>query len=256
MFELTVPDLYCCFTVDIPLYISNLCRFLLYWNGSSASWIITLMSIERFLAIYFPLKIKILTSKTKVTLAMVNIFAFAAAVNLHFFWTYELKQHKTAKYCVSVSKYWSFLTQYWPWIILSFYSLVPFIILISTSTAILVKIVHSNYVRKHSMNISDGGVDLTNMTLTLLSVSFVFLLATGPYVILRYGSLYYFFNTGFCLYLIEDKDKNDIASPTQPTLVAESVSLSDIRGGSRISRKGANPKDQLFDRSFLQTART
>ena len=184
-----------------------LCRFLLYWNGSSASWIITLMSIERFLAIYFPLRIKILTSKTKVILAMVIIFAFAAAVNLHFFWTYEIKQHKTAKYFVSVSKYSSFLTQYWPWITLSFYSLVPSLILISTSTAIVLEIVHSNYVREHSMDISDGGVKLTSMTLTLLSVSFVFLLATGPYAIFRYGSLYYYFNTRFCLYLIEDKDK-------------------------------------------------
>ena len=204
------------------------------------------MSTERFLAIYFPLRIKILTSKTKVILAMVNIFALVAAVNLHFFWTYEIKQHKTAKYCVSVSKYWSFLTQYWPWITLSFYSLVPSLILISTSTAIVLKIVNSNYVRKHTMNINDGGVKLTSMTLTLLSVSFVFLLATGPYAIFRYGSLYHSFNTRFCLCLIEDKDKNDIASPIQPTIVAESVSLSDIKGGSRISEKGANPKGLII----------
>ena len=183
------------------------CRFLLYWNGSSASWIITLMSIERFLSIYFPIRIKILTSKTKVILAMVNIFAFAAAINLHFFWTHELKQNKTAKYCLSVSKYWNFLTQYWPWITISFYSLVPLTILISTSTAIVLKIVHSNYVRKHSMNISDGGVKLTSMTLTLLSVSFVFLLATGPYAVYRYGSLYYYFNTRFVSTLLKTKTK-------------------------------------------------
>ena len=148
------------------------------------------MSVERFLAIYFPIKIKLLTSNTKVILAMASTLAFTAAVNLHFFWTYELKQDETTNHCVSVSKYSIFLKEYWPWITLSFYSLVPSIILISTSTAIVLKIVHSNYVRKHSMNISDGGVKLTSMTLTLLSVSFVFLLATGPVVIFRYGSLY------------------------------------------------------------------
>ena len=145
------------------------------------------MSIERFLAIYFPLKIKILTSNTKVILAVTISLVFTAAVNLHFFWTYEIKQDETSKYCVSVSKYSIFLKEYWPWINLSFYSLVPSIVLISTSTAIVLKIVHSNYVRKHSMNISDGGVKLTSMTLTLLSVSFVFLIATGPLVIFRYG---------------------------------------------------------------------
>ena len=143
------------------------------------------MSIERFLAIYFPIKIKILTSHKKVILAMAVTLVFTAAVNLHFFWTYE---NKTSKYCVRVSKYSNFLRQYWPWITLSFYSLVPSTILISTSTAIVLKIVHSNYVRKHSMNISDGGVKLTSMTLTLLSVSFVFLMATAPVVSFRYPS--------------------------------------------------------------------
>ena len=163
--------------LSVSQYITSLCmfrylcRFLLYWNGSSASWIITLMSIERFLAIYFPIRIKIFTSKTKVILAMVNIFAFAAAINLHFFWTYELKPNKSAKYCVSVSKYSNFLTQYWPWLTISFYSLVPLTILISTSTATVLKIVHSNYVRKHSMNISDGGVKLTSVTAAVSSLT-------------------------------------------------------------------------------------
>ena len=47
-------------------------------------------------------------------------------------------------------------------------------------------IVHPNYVRKNSMNISDGGVKLTSMTLTLLSVSLVFLAATAPMVVYRF----------------------------------------------------------------------
>ena len=147
------------------------------------------MSIERFLAIYFPVQTKTLSSSIKVILTMVITFTFTAALNIHFFWTYELKKDTTTKYCGIVSKYSVFLGQYWPWITMSFYSLIPFTILISTSTAIILKIVHSNYVRKHTMNINNGGIKTTSMTLTLFAVSFVFLTATGPAVVWRYAQV-------------------------------------------------------------------
>ena len=139
------------------------------------------MSIERFLAIYFPIRTKTLTSKKKLIITMVVTALAMVALNMHFFWTYRMHN-----YCSGVAKYKLFLKQFWPWINFVFYSLSPFIIQISTSTAIILKIVHSNYVRKHNMNTSDGGVKLTSMTLTLLSVSFVFLAATAPMVIYRF----------------------------------------------------------------------
>ena len=146
------------------------------------------MSVERFLAIYFPIRTKTLTSNKKLIITMAVMATTLVGLNLHLFWTYKLMKSTHSKYCGSVSKYSVFLRDYWPWISLASYSLVPFIILISTSTAIILKIVHSNYVRKHSMNIREVGVKLTSITLTLLSVSFVFLTATGPVVIYRYVS--------------------------------------------------------------------
>ena len=139
------------------------------------------MSIERFLAIYFPIRTKTLTSKKKLIFTMAVTALAMAALNLHFFWTYKIH-----KWCSGVVKYRLFLTQFWPWINFVFYSLSPFIIQIFTSTAIILKIVHPNYVRKNSMNISDEGVKLTSMTLTLLSVSLVFLAATAPMVVYRF----------------------------------------------------------------------
>ena len=109
--------------------------------------------------------------------AMPITLTLTASVNLHFFWTYENKEGTTGKHCSAVSKYKSFLIEYWPWITLSFYSLIPIIILITTSTAIILKIVHSNYVRKHNMNQKEG-VKMRSMTLTLFCVSFVFMIAT------------------------------------------------------------------------------
>ena len=152
------------------------------------------MSIERFLAIYFPIRTKTLTSKKKLIMTMVVTALAMAALNLHFFWTYKIKIHND---CNAVVKYKLFLTQFWPWIKSVFYSLLPFIIQISANTAIILKIVHSNYVRKHSMNMEDGAIKLTNMTLTLLSVSFVFLAATTPMVVYRFASYIIFFWTNW-----------------------------------------------------------
>ena len=143
------------------------------------------MSVERFLSIYFPIRTKTLALNTKVLTTMTIAAIALAAINLHFFWTYEIKQGRTRQYCGSGSKYSVFLKEYWPWITLAFYSLIPFIILVSTSTAIILKIVHSNYVRKRKRNQKEGGVKLTSITLTLLSVSFMFVLTTGPVVIYR-----------------------------------------------------------------------
>ena len=139
------------------------------------------MSIERFFAIYFPIKTKTLTSKKKLIITMVVTALAMVALNLHFFWTYKI--HKG---CTGIAKYKLFLGQYWPWINFVFYSLLPFTIQIFTSTAIILKIIYSNYVRKHSMNITEGAIKVTSMTITLISVSFIFLMATGPMVIYRF----------------------------------------------------------------------
>ena len=147
------------------------------------------MSIERFLAIYFPIRTKTVTSKKKLIITMAVTALAMAALNMHFFWTYKIH-----KYCSSVVKYKLFLTQFWPWINFVFYSLLPFIIQISANTTIILKIVHSNYVRKHSMNMVDGAIKLTNMTMTLLPVSFVFLMATAPMVVYRFVSYFFVMN--------------------------------------------------------------
>ena len=139
------------------------------------------MSIERFLAIYFPIRTKTLTSRKKLIITISVVALTMVALNMHFFWTYKIHN-----YCSGAVNYKLFLTQLWPWINFVVYSLSPFIIQISANTAIILKIVHSNYVRKRNMNISDGGVKLTSMTLTLLTVSFVFLAATAPMVVYRF----------------------------------------------------------------------
>ena len=160
-------------------------RFFVFWNGTCASWIITLISVERFLAIYFPIQTKTTATRKKAALILVVTVLLMAALNLHFFWTYKVKQDKDGKHCRGISTYSTFLKHYWPWLTLAFYSLLPFTILLCSSTAIILKFLHCNYRRRHNFNQGERQVKLTSLTRTLLTVSFMFIVTTGPIVIYR-----------------------------------------------------------------------
>ena len=143
----------------ITIYFPNLCRFILYWTGSSASWTISIMSIERFIAIYFPIRTKNSDFKHEsdigqwllhLSLPLPQIYIFSGPMKLN-----AADTVNTVVVSLSISV---FLKEYWPWITMAVYSIIPFIILISTSTAIILKIIHSNYIRKHSMNIREGEI--------------------------------------------------------------------------------------------------
>ena len=160
-------------------------RFFVFWNATCASWIITLISIERFLAVYFPIKTKTTATRTKATVILIGTALAMAALNLHFFWTYEVKQDKDGKHCRGISTYSTYLRHYWPWLTLAFYSLIPFTFLLCTSAGIILKVLHSNYKRRHNFNEKGRQVKLTSLTRTLLTVSFMFIVTTGPIVIYR-----------------------------------------------------------------------
>ena len=160
------------------------CRFFIFWNGQCSGWIISIMSVERFFAIFLPIQTKFWTSRSRIGIIFLFTAIILAGLDLHFFWTYELMHMSYGAACASVTKYKTFWRIYWPWINMAVYSVMPFTILISTSTAIVLKILHSNYLRKRNMNQKEG-VKLTSITLTLLAVSFVFVLTTGPVAVYR-----------------------------------------------------------------------
>ena len=160
-------------------------RFFVFWNGQCSAWIISIMSLERFFAVFLPIQTKYWTSRSRIATIFLIIAILLAGLDLHYFWTYELTQRPNGLACASIAKYKTFLTLYWSWINMAVYSVIPFIILISTSTAIVLKILHSNYLRKRNMH-QEEGVKLTSITLTLLCVSFMFILTTGPVAISRW----------------------------------------------------------------------
>ncbi len=143
-----------------------------------AAWVVSSLSVERFTAVWFPLKAKEWTTKTNMSILLLTMAVFQAALDAHYFFTWTLKGGR----CSSIKKYKSFLSYYWPWINLTIYSIIPFIILITTSIAIVAKITYVTYEKKKKATSTESTSKVSSITITLLCLSFTFLLSTLPVV--------------------------------------------------------------------------
>ena len=153
--------------------------FLTYWGGQFAAWILVCMTMERFFAIFSPHKSKQYVSKLSCGIVVGVIGVLLAGLNAHFFKTHLLVFFGRY-YCTTDARYYDFMQKIWTWIDFAFFSFIPFGILVIANAGIILRIAHSNYVRKHNMKQSSGGVKMTSMTAILLTVSLIFLLTTAP----------------------------------------------------------------------------
>ncbi len=149
-----------------------------------AAYVVSVLSIERFIAVWFPLKAKLWTTKRNMTVVLIIIAIFQFGINAHYFWTVRLVGDTTTGYaCVKDEYYKKFLSYYWPWINITIYSLIPFLILLTTSCSIIAKIVYNRYMRKRKS--STRRSKISNLTMILLAISFTFVLTTSPVCIYR-----------------------------------------------------------------------
>lgn len=161
-------------------------RFFIFWNGTYAAWMIMLLSVERFAAIFFPIRSRTWTTRRRVILIVLSVGFALGLLNLHHLWTYDLKLVSRRLFCGTVEKYSTFLSVYWPWINLTVYSIIPLTTMIATSIAIIAKLLHNRAVRSRNLKKSDGdGGRMTSITLTLLSVCLAFVLTNGPITVDR-----------------------------------------------------------------------
>ena len=156
-----------------------------------AAWLVSVLSIERLLAVWIPLKAKHWTTKRNITVILIAIAIFQFGIDAHYFWTVHLVRNtnirntSTGYICVKNEVYRKFLSDYWPWINITFYSLIPFLILLTTSCSIIAKIALNMYMRKRNSATKDRRSKFSNLTMILLAISFTFVLTTLPVCIYR-----------------------------------------------------------------------
>ncbi len=159
--------------------------FLVYWSLQFSSWILALVTIERFLSITFPHPSKRYVTKRSAASLLCFVALVLFAVNVHFLLTYTLIATGTgpniAYMCtISGEKLTHFQLRVWPWIDFTFYCFAPFFIIIFGNIGIIIRLTCSWYNKQQHFITGNGSAKMTNMTAILLTVTFYFILTTTP----------------------------------------------------------------------------
>ena len=187
-------------SIDVRALSRGSCKlhvFLVYFTLDYSAWTLVAVTMERFVSVCFPLRARELCTRNHAKFILVIIFVILAAINSHYFWTYDgiiniKNDNSTSFSCGTAHNYHFYINIIWPWIDFCMASFLPFVTMIAANSAIIAKLMHAQYRRQHQMNItSSNNVKMTSMTAMLLVITFVFFCTTCPVVIYLIGYVYW-----------------------------------------------------------------
>lgn len=194
-------------------------RFLYYVTGDVSIWTLCAFTIDRFVAVCFPL---LRRKRPRSPLGRLNsiacplIVVLALAKNAHVAWTRGVEHKPVTRLCGYLADYAYFETYVRPWIVFVTVSIIPFCTLLFCNLAIVRALVLSERIRRSSVinqggagtggrtsgtgtsaptsstsggGASDGGFVQTSVM--CVSVSFAFLVCMVPSIILYIGRPYW-----------------------------------------------------------------
>ncbi|XP_069138819.1 uncharacterized protein [Argopecten irradians] len=164
-------------------------NFLTYFLFQYSAWLLVAMTIERFIAIHFPLKAVEYATVSRAKKVSVALFVMFSLFNCHFFWTVTIE----GQYCSPTKTYEDFHNDIFPLIDAVLYSFLPFLILLAINILIIRDNKRATRFRETLRRRSHTAENEKNMenrhfhqklTITLLSVTFTFLVTSAPRVVL------------------------------------------------------------------------
>ncbi|KAJ8307226.1 hypothetical protein KUTeg_015310 [Tegillarca granosa] len=166
------------------------CKFIFFIGNFSmqySSWILVAMTVERFIAIWFPLKVSKWCTRQRAILVMVLEAILLMGLNLHYFWTFHETTHDLYVYdCSTYSEYQYFHSDIWYYLDGLAYSILPFVILIMCNFMIIFGIKRSGRKQQVLTNkmdkfqSADKAKQQNQITIMLVTISIVFVVFTMP----------------------------------------------------------------------------
>ncbi|KAL4228498.1 hypothetical protein ACF0H5_011546 [Mactra antiquata] len=166
----------------------SVCRLMFMFGTVSqmySNWILVVMTTERFIAIWFPLKVKKLCSKWRSISILIVLFILFILVNLQFIFTFEeVKDPFLSWDCRPKEQYRKFIQTVWYWIDGALYAVLPIIIILVLNSLIIYAVRKSNRaltnLTNRRKNSKDKLTQQKQITLMLLAVSLTFVLLVMP----------------------------------------------------------------------------
>ena len=157
--------------------------FLMYFGFTFSSALLVILSVEKFIALYFPLQ-----TKSVCTVSMARRLSLITAViyiglNSQFFLIGKKINESGKTYCFYGNVSWDYLIILFSAVLSSLYSYIPFIIMILANFAIIYKFMAAKFRQDGGRTQSTSQAlskSASTGTAMLLTVSFTFIILTAP----------------------------------------------------------------------------
>ena len=174
------------------LHVSDIgCRVIMWLFLVSlhmSAWLIVAMTTDRFLVVWFPFKASSMCNSKRAKLTIIGMVFLIMMYNLHVFWTLGLRSYRGGRVTAcgpSMDDY--FMLEIFPVMKLVSYSILPFIIVLFLNLAITVRLWSNRMAISRAASDSDTGsasrASQNRITVMLLTVSFVWLILTAPFML-------------------------------------------------------------------------
>ena len=160
---------------DITIYSHTACKFqrlIMFWMINNTSWILMSISIERMVAVWWPLRVRTLFTR-KVARIQVTVLVFASfLVNIHIPWTFAIVRSEGGLHCIVTDK---FRRMTWEWINKIITPVIPFLTMVTCSVLIVFKIIKSKIRRS-----AGRSRKIPRITFSLLLVCLFYIICGMP----------------------------------------------------------------------------
>ena len=146
-----------------------------------SAWLIVAVTVERFLAVWFPLRATTMCNLARAKFVTVMIAMIFILINSHIFWTAKLHTlHNGQVKCMSYA-YENIVCKVFPWIYLVLYSFLPVLVLLLFNTLIIVNLAKSKPLfQAMTKNDQQTRYDHQKLAVCLLVISFTWIVTTMP----------------------------------------------------------------------------
>lgn len=177
---------------EIHPAICKLGKFGFYTTSDTAIWVLVLFTVDRFVAVCFPLQKTRICVPRRSKIACAVVFALSVVKNLHVFWTRGAEYNSSGQLVTNCGKTnpasQAFESLYRPWMALVLISIIPFCILLVCNSVIIWTLTRSRFVQMRQMEATtDRSQTFKQTTMMCLSVSFVFLICVIPSIVVLIG---------------------------------------------------------------------
>ena len=172
------------------VFLCKTLYFGVYFFGQLSPWTIVLLTLERLVSIFRPLKAKTMCNTRRVVTSWILTAAILTVINLHTFLKADLitkektngSENITVTKCRHLPEWEYFHLEIWMWLDFILVTILPFLVITACNCAIIIRLRQMTSQRTSHLRASPDKTDCGQQSITtmLIMVSLVFLVTTTP----------------------------------------------------------------------------